>query len=131
VLEGFSYTYLLIILCVIGSVLGSFANVIVKSINVDGPPVHEDKMKIASKELQEKRGIWIGLRMILGGILGLVVGLYFVGSIQETPATLAKIMALSIMVGYAAPKIWESQEKIIDAKLRVITESSISSDKNA
>lgn len=115
--EGLSYTYLLLVFCPLGAVVGSFAHAIVKTINLDGPPKHEGEMKLVSKDLQEKRGIWLGLRLILGGVLGLVIGLYFVGAIQENPATLAKIIALSILVGYSAPKVWEAQEIIATKKL--------------
>jgi len=122
--EGYSYTLLLILLCPIGAVVGSFAHAIVKTINLEEPPTHEDDIQLASKDLRAKRGMWLTLRMILGAILGLVLGLYFVGSIQETPATLAKIVALSIIAGYAAPKFWEAQEAIVDAKLRDISKLS-------
>lgn len=120
-LEGIPYTLLLVILCPIGSVIGSFAQAIVLTIDLESPPNREEDMGIASESLREKRGMWLGLRLILGGILGLVVGLYFVGSIQETPATLAKIVALSIALGYSAPKVWDTQEKIIDKKIKQLS----------
>ncbi len=114
----------LLIGCPIGSVIGSMAQAIVKTINLDGPPNKENDMRLASKELQELRGLWLSLRLTLGAILGLVLGLYFIGSIQPTPGTVAKIIALSIVAGYAAPKVWEAQDKIIDAKLkRIVAEA--------
>lgn len=65
---------------------------------------------------------------MLGAILGLIIGLYFIGAIQETPSTIAKVMALSILLGYAAPKIWEAQDKIVTAKINKIVNSEISQD---
>lgn len=124
------YDLALLILCPLGAVIGSFAHAIVETIDLKGPPNNESDMKIASKELQELRGIWLVLRMILGAILGLVVGLYFIGAIQETPSTIAKVMALSILLGYAAPKVWEAQDKIITAKLNKIVNAEISQDKD-
>ena len=113
-----SYDVALLIGCPIGGVVGSMAHAIVKTIDLDGPPNREDGMRLASKELQELRGIWLHLRLTLGGILGLVLGLYFIGAIQPTSGTIAKIIALSIIAGYAAPKVWEAQEKLIDTKLK-------------
>lgn len=121
---------MLLTFCPVGAVLGSLAHAITISINLKKLPRNEEDIKIASKELQEKRGAWLGLRLFLGAILGLVLGLYFVGAIQENPATLAKIIALSIIAGYAAPKIWESQEKIIDHKLKNLSNPIEDTDKN-
>lgn len=89
------YDVALLLACPIGAVIGSFAQAIVQTIDLNGPPRNESEMTLASVELQELRGIWLGLRSILGAILGLVLGLYFVGAIQETPSTLTKIIALS------------------------------------
>jgi hypothetical protein len=120
------YDVALIILCPLGAMIGSFAHAIVETIDLKGPPTNESDMRIASKELQELRGIWLGLRLMLGAILGLIIGLYFIGAIQETPSTIAKVMALSILLGYAAPKIWEAQDKIVTAKINKIVNSEIS-----
>ncbi|MCT5663222.1 hypothetical protein LZM12_28745, partial [Pseudomonas aeruginosa] len=57
------------------------------------------------------RSAWLFMRLFVGGVLGFVVGLYFIGALQETPAVFAKIWALSFVVGYAAPKIWVVQER--------------------
>jgi len=111
----------LLVGCPIGGVIGSLAQAIVKTIDLEGPPSNENGMKRASKELQELRGIWLSLRMTLGGILGIVLGLYFIGSIEQSAATVAKIIALSIIAGYAAPKVWEAQERIVEAKLKKLS----------
>ncbi|PKF76725.1 hypothetical protein CW749_25980 [Vibrio sp. vnigr-6D03] len=111
----------LLILCPIGGVIGSFAYAIMDSIDPLNSPKDESKTKVASEALQEKRGIWLGLRCTLGLILGLVVSLYFIGSIQENISTVAKIVALSIVSGYAAPKIWAAQEIIVEAKMKKLS----------
>ncbi|KJY74756.1 hypothetical protein [Vibrio nigripulchritudo] len=117
------YDVALLILCPIGGVIGSFAYAIMDSIDPLNSPKDESKTKVASEALQEKRGIWLGLRCTLGFILGLVVSLYFIGSLQENISTVAKIMALSIVSGYAAPKIWAAQEVIVEAKMKKLSSS--------
>lgn len=108
---GFTgYDLALLIACTFGGVVGSFAQAIVATINPDGPPRKEGELKIASAELQQARGAWMVMRFMLGAVLGFVFGLYFVGTLQETSATFAKVWALSFIVGYAAPKIWAAQE---------------------
>jgi ABC-type Fe3+ transport system permease subunit len=123
---GFSpYDAALIVICPVGAILGSFAQAIVQTIDLKGPPKKESDMTYASPALQVLRGAWLGLRLALGAILGLVIGLYFVGAIQENPATVAKIAALSIMAGYAAPKVWVSQDRIVSAKISKIVHAEI------
>lgn len=118
-----SYDIALLIFCPAGAVVGSFAQAIVQTIDLDGPPRDESKMGWASENLQELRRAWLGLRMMLGGILGIVIGLYFVGAIQENVSTLAKIVALAILAGYAAPKVWVTQERIVSAKIERLVRS--------
>lgn len=54
---------------------------------------------------------WCVYRLFIGCALGLVVGLYFVGSLNESPTSLARALALAVIVGYAAPKLWQLQER--------------------
>lgn len=115
-----SYDIALLIFCPIGAVLGSFAHAIVETIDVSRPPTSTSQLRLASKELRELRGMWLGLRLILGAILGLVIGLYFIGAIQETPSTIGKIIALSVLLGYAAHKVWEAQDRIVTAKIKTL-----------
>ncbi|MGP9824052.1 hypothetical protein ACT048_06165 [Ectopseudomonas khazarica] len=116
---GFTpFDYYLLLACIIGSVVGSFAQAIAATIHPDGPPNKEGIMQLASPELRQIRGIWLTLRLILGAILGLVFGLYFVGTLHQTGAVFAKIWGLSFIVGYAAPKIWQAQEAALLARLR-------------
>lgn len=119
---GFTgYDIALLAACTFGSVVGSFAQAIVATIHPEGPPNKEGIMHFASPTLQKARGAWLSLRLALGGILGFVFGLYFVGTLHETPATFAKVWALSFIVGYAAPKIWAAQERTL---LRSLNDSS-------
>lgn len=109
---GFSnFDVLLPIACTIGAIFGSLAQTIIANYNLNSLPRKEGEMKSASPQLQEMRSAWLFLRLFIGGVLGFVVGLYFVGALQETPAVFAKIWALSFVVGYAAPKIWVVQER--------------------
>ncbi|MBH3337500.1 hypothetical protein [Pseudomonas sp. UBA7530] len=103
-------TYLLIA-CTIGSIAGSFAQAISATIQPDGPPNREGILKRASPELSKARLAWLTMRCMLGAILGFVFGLYFVGALHQTSAVFAKIWALSFVVGYAAPKIWQTKER--------------------
>lgn len=114
------YDIALLFFCPLGAVIGSFAHAIVETIDLKGPPTDETHMRLASRELQKMRSMWLGLRMMLGAILGLVIGLYFIGAIQETPSTIGKVIALSILFGYAAPKVWDAQDKIVTAKIKQI-----------
>ncbi|HBO5730425.1 hypothetical protein OD800_28675 [Pseudomonas aeruginosa] len=109
---GFSnFDVLLPIACTIGAIFGSLAQTIIANYNLNSLPRKEGEMKSASPQLQEMHSAWLFLRLFVGGVLGFVVGLYFVGALQETPAVFAKIWALSFVVGYAAPKIWVVQER--------------------
>lgn len=78
----------------------------------------EVKKKEAADNLNDINSPLIGLA------LGLVVALYFIGSIQSNISSVARILALCILLGYQAPNIWHSQEKvlkkIIDKRLEEI-----------
>lgn len=104
---GFTgFDVLLMLACAIGGVVGSMVQAVLASINHDAPPKSLDDMSIASPEVQEVRGIWLYMRMFIGGVLGFVFSLYFIGMLNPSPSTFARIWALSFVVGYAAPKIW-------------------------
>lgn len=55
-------------------------------------------------------------------MIGLVLGLYFVGALHETISTFAKVVALSI-VGYSAPVLLETQERLMKARLANLSAS--------
>lgn len=108
---------LLPLACALGGVIGSLTQAAVATITLDGPPNKLGVMKIASPELQKIRGIWLFLRMFIGGVLGFVFGLYFIGTLNDETGTFARIWALSFGVGYAAPKIWAAQERALIKKI--------------
>lgn len=88
---GFSnFDVLLPIACTIGAIFGSLAQTIIANYNLNSLPRKEGEMKSASPQLQEMRSAWLFLRLFVGGVLGFVVGLYFVGALQETPAVLQR-----------------------------------------
>jgi Na+/H+-dicarboxylate symporter len=41
------------------------------------------------------------------------LALYFVGALSEGPTTIARVLAFAILFGFAAPKLWISQEKLV------------------
>jgi len=61
---------------------------------------------------------------LVGGVLGLVIALYFVGAITEHTTSLARILGLCILLGYQAPNLWRVQEKLlgsmVEEKLRTV-----------
>lgn len=110
-LFGFSsYDIYLVLACTGGAVIGSLSHAMMQTISVEGPPVDTSVFSFADAEVRRLRGYWLFMRMFVGGVLGFVFGLYFVGALHETPATFAKIWALSFVVGYAAPKLWQVKE---------------------
>ena len=54
---------------------------------------------------------WIFARLALSVLTGLVVGLYFVGTFPSSPDGVARIFAMCVFIGYAAPTIWLAKEK--------------------
>lgn len=110
----------LLMFCPLGAAIGSFAHAISLTINPNKAPIDKSDLQIAPPEIQEIRKSWLYLRVVLGAILGLVIALYFIGSIQENISTVCKITALSILIGYAAPKIWLMQEILIINRMEEI-----------
>jgi hypothetical protein len=106
------YDLALLIFCPAGAVIGSMAHAILQFINPHKMP-SSGGTRILSPLDGLGRMAWLFYRLMLGGILGLVVGLYFTGALQENVTTLAKVIALSILLGFAAPKLWVAQERVI------------------
>jgi hypothetical protein len=57
-------------------------------------------------------------RVFLGAVLGGMFALYFIGTLQDGLPTLAKLVSFSVIVGYAAPKLWMTQERLLIKKLQ-------------
>jgi len=55
--------------------------------------------------------------LYIGLVLGLVIALYFVGAFTQSITTLARILALCILIGYQAPKIWQLQERLVESHI--------------
>jgi len=102
----------LLVLCPIGAILGSYAHTILLTINPTKMPGRGGTRFVSHVDALG-RAMWTFNRCMLGAILGLVVALYFIGAVHENITTLAKLVALSILLGFAAPKLWIAQERIV------------------
>lgn len=56
--------------------------------------------------------------LFIGLVLGLLIALFFVGAINSEVTSLARVLALSILLGYQAKSIWFSQEKVINKAIQ-------------
>ncbi|UUY10491.1 hypothetical protein LRS11_10880 [Pseudomonas sp. J452] len=118
-LLGFTvFDIALLLACTFGAVIGSLVQAILATIDHDGPPTEPEHLRIAPPEIQETRGLWINMRLFVGGVLGFVFGLYFIGMLNDSPSTFARIWALSFVVGYAAPKVWGIKNDRLVAQLK-------------
>jgi hypothetical protein len=75
------------------------------------------------------RAFLFGLRdhianIFAGIVLGLIIALFFVGTITPEITSLSRVLALTILLGFQAPNLWHSQEliikKIVDKKINEI-----------
>ncbi|MGZ5030526.1 MAG: hypothetical protein ACXV8I_08010 [Methylobacter sp.] len=78
----------------------------------DYDPAIMDINKDLEKMVIEHRGLWIMSRLFIGASSGLVLGLYFAGSIKPEATSIGRLLALSIISGYVAPSFWNSQGKL-------------------
>ena len=116
---GFTgFDMLLMLACAVGGIFGSIVQSIQATIGHDGPPRSLNELSIASPEIQEVRGLWLGMRIFIGGVLGFVFALYFIGMLTPSASTFARIWALSFVVGYSAPKIWALKSDRLVAKVK-------------
>ncbi len=56
--------------------------------------------------------LWASGRLLLAAIAGLILSLYMVGALTNYPATIARILGASILVGYVALRLWATQEAV-------------------
>ncbi len=110
---GFSnHDIALLLFCPIFSVIGGITHAYVLWADYSTLP-DKDSFVVANHKEASFRIAWLFGRLLLSFIAGLVFSLSLVGSLTSTPATTARIFALSILVGYVAPKFWITQEAII------------------
>lgn len=118
--------YALILLCPIFSAIGSLVSIVMEKY------VQNDAYNIFNTSK-------IVGRLFVGSVLGLVLSLYLIGAISEGRSTIPRILALSILIGYSAPRIWFIQKKAVEAvaekRIEKLLEKSLSkninnSDKN-
>jgi len=116
---GIPQDVLLPLACAAGGVFGSLLQAMIATIQLDGPPNKIGILKEAPPELVKARGAWLFMRSFIGGVSGFVFGLYFIGTLNDAAGTFARIWALSFAVGYAAPKLWITQEKTLLKELNI------------
>lgn len=68
-------------------------------------PKKEQKKHQPSWHSTNKRGIWLIGRLLLGGIVGLGICLFFLGSITQTVPAISKIFLICLIAGFGAPKL--------------------------
>ena len=110
------YDIALLVFCPIGAIIGSIAHAAMLMINPERMP-GPGQTKILCSTDALGRFTWLVLRLTLGGILGLVISLYFIGTLKESITTISKLIALSVLIGYAAPKLWIAQERALMKKI--------------
>ncbi|HCV02594.1 MULTISPECIES: hypothetical protein [Pseudoalteromonas] len=112
--------YLLITLCPLFAAIGSMVHAMLVEINPNKLPT-SGRMREKNHAMATLK--WLFYRIFIGAALGLILGLYFVGSLVESPNAIARIFALAVLLGYSAPKLWAMQEKHIleqmDKKIKV------------
>ncbi len=122
---GFSkYDILLIQICPLSAVIGGLARFVVLDTNFGRLPARGGFYPVMTVFGRLK---WVLAHVFVSAVLGLVFAFYFVGSVTEAPSTIAKLAAFSVLLGYAAPRLWESQEKIVmnvvERKLKELLEA--------
>jgi len=108
---GFSkQDVLLILLCPVFSMLGGLVHLVQLDTNFSKLPTSGGLHKPGAVMGRFK---WSVSRFVISLVIGLVFALYFVGSVNDGPSAIAKLLAFSILLGYVAPRVWSSQDNII------------------
>ena len=108
----------LLLLCPVCATLGVLVSFVLK-----GRERHSHEPGVKAFLL----GIWVNVGFLfIGLVLGLVVALFFVGAVNNEVTSLARVLALAILLGYQAPHLWMSQEvfvrKVIAEELAIVVE---------
>ena len=93
----------LILLCPFCAALGVLVSHIVKN---RGPRSQGSNIAKFPARVRTLAG-----NLFLGLVLGLVVALFFVGAITGEVTSLARVLALTILLGYQAQHVWARQER--------------------
>ncbi len=113
--ESFGFTcqdILFLFFCSAFAALGGITNICVLWTDYSKLP-DEGSFVLASLMVSRIRIFWIFIRISLSCVVGLIFGLFLVGALNSNSATTARIFALSILIGYAAPKLLVTQEALI------------------
>ena len=101
---------LLLVLCPICAAIGSLVHWAILEIN----PMKRSAGGSLRTFLELGAHIkWIILRVFIGSVIGLVLALYFMGTINEGINSMARILAFAVLLGYSAPRFWKVQEELI------------------
>ena len=122
---------LLLIGSPICSIIGSLVHAFTSELNINEFPKTKIKGKVKGTIRSPLEMVlvlkWLFYRLFVGGAIGFVFSLYFVGITNNDVTSIARLLAFSVLVGYSAPKLWSSQEKVltkyIDNKLKEVLNS--------
>lgn len=120
------YDLLLIYFCPVAGIIGGFAHAfLVDSDWSKIPPLEftekskkEEKKLRASTHSGNIRVAWVLGRLLLGGVVGLGVMLFFLGSVIGTIPASSKVLLISLIGGFSAPKILGHIDANIVAKIQ-------------
>jgi len=103
--------------CPVFASLGSFVHAAMIHYDFSQAAKARNRQDSFYREQQLSEVIWVVYRMLVGAVLGLVLSLYFLGSLTDGITTISRILALSVFVGYAAPKVWIKQEQAVESMI--------------
>lgn len=116
-----SFEVALLVGCPIAASIGGFAHILILHSRYDRIPRPGSYILLPKNEAKF-RGAWMLFRLMLSAIIGLLAALYFMGAVKEDVATFGKLLAVSMIIGYSAPRIWAMQEEIVRVKARELAE---------
>lgn len=121
---GFTnYDLNLMVLCSVCAVIGSLINMFNLELNFSKPPGLGAGERFSFRYLLHEfagsntRFYWVVARLFVGASAGLVIAIFFAGSVKPELTSSVKLILLSIFAGYSAPNLWVSQAKIIENKI--------------
>lgn len=76
----------------------------------DVPKKEQKRLKISWHSSNARMG-WLFGRLLLGGVVGLGIALFFLGSLAHEVTAVAKVFLLCLIAGLAAPKLLNHIDK--------------------